>query len=1367
MTARRPSRISGDIPNHPPRDEEPPQRLFAMGDDRWEDAVPGNHHDSMHSQTIRFARDLPDETDIPVVHPALTNYGPDSAADFFRQARAYQQPPTQGPASSHLAKRRSRGHKSWLPGPGRLSQYDTSTEDADLPNPSQAENKFLSDSFGTPWSTRQLWHRAREELAGNNENSVPSRRRGPKRARRTSIHNERYSEDKPQPHDSSHSVAVLRSMRFRQAEVLNQEAYDEERPSDGDALDIWGATTNPEAHSRSNALGSAALTKSSVHNLFRVTREEDVRENDNLPGVPHLPPNSGDDAPSADHQWSLHQTSRAQRARTGVVSRRSRLPSPPHMSQAYHRQSLRDRAIRPTHEPIHQEYRESDGNGNSNGDDFVDGQSFAELNLPRSAQGYLGESTSSHDDEDCMPPPLPHLMSPNSFPELKKRWRRPASTMSDSDLFGPHQSLSRHEQVKGVSQSPDLFQRSRVLSTERNPTSDLDGIEAVMSDNTFALGNTTILSASNYEPTNSAKSLQEPFMCRPRGTGCGWPDIPTEIYLETARYLSREDALNLRLVCRDFSIAMMGAVFGSVVVPFGKAMYDINAANWERSPRSGSMFAKYGLAIRKFGISFEVDTDMLARAQTKTISDEQSSWWGKYSWPTPVYPRFNHLHKLENLADNISLLKSAMAHLGKTHELGLSIDSGHGWLHGPDISDMALFNDRCGQRTRVFGKNLSAGDKRKQAIRLQLFEYAQTRTLHECMEIVQRYNRLFTSDELTFLRSVTVRDLQSFQHAVSQPDFDGDAHTGGAIPSTNATANAAPHANGGPPAPAGPQPPNGGMNAGMLNLGAAYHQVQQTMFGQVHHNNPPMHAHPAQHNAPTVHPTVYHTGLLATLPMQYNPALTNTLPQLHFGQRQAAHERSRNRNNAGVATWSRPAPRIQPQFPIIMNGYNVSAEVGGWCPLIQKKVAPPRSFPLQPGSLTEAQAQWLMETVWAQRAFLSAYITSILANKDCFAQVHSLHIARISSGLLSSLEQKELWQGLPGLTTLSVLVSPDWRAEHITGDQNFNSNMLVSPVDASVQLSAFLKTHIAPLEKLSNLTIGFIGGGEHATGIMARNQHVLPAPISLAPRSWLSNHVSEPDSSTIVTFSHIKHLTVQNAWLSPLMLEAFMIRSRDTSLRTLTLKSMSLTATHSQRLVAPLSTATDSLEPIHPPSMWLYESLPTTHCWPATIDRITPGATFLERKYDAGLAGDPYTNPRPPPSFRGFVSRLVFVSCGYVRVSGVSIQELNQNDLVLPNTDPMDAGLKARAAALAEKGVMLSDKNANTGADWPLLGKLTQCIHPIEKRVLEQAWGMRFGWEDDVERWAAVEDGCFEGGTGRFSGVIIGEGGKGIGLGAE
>lgn len=752
---------------------------------------------------------------------------------------------------------------------------------------------------------------------------------------------------------------------------------------------------------------------------------------------------------------------------------------------------------------------------------------------------------------------------------------------------------------------------------------------------------------------------------------------------------------------------------------------------------------------------------MIAKAQTKTISNEQSSWWGSYNWPTPVYPRFNDLHILENLADNVTLLKSAMAHLGKTHELGLSIDSGHGWLNGPDLSDMALFNARCGKRTRVFGKNLPAQDKQKEGLRAQLFESAQTRTLQECLDLLQIYRSNFTTDDLVFLRSVAVRNLESFRSNVRQPDFDVAAHIGGPIPTSNDAANIAQHLNGGQAPLAGPHPPpNGFLNAGPPWLGPA-NPFQQPMVGQMH-NNSAIYPNQPQHITAALPPVILHNGTFPAPLTQSNVAMANLPSQAHNGHRQTT--RDRNRNQAGVLQVSKREQVTQPQFPIIFNGYNLSEEIGGWCQVVQKKVASPDLFPLQPGTLTEAQAQWLMETVWAQRAFLSAYTTSILSNKTCFAQVHSLHIAKISSGLLSSLEQRELWQGLPGLIHLTILVSPDWRAEHITGDHAFNSSMPVSPVEASMQLSAFLKTHIAPLETLSDLTIGFVGGGEHATGIMARNQHVLPAPLSSAPRMWLSNHVTEPDPRTIITFNHIKHLTVQNAWFSPLMLEAFMIKSRDTSLRTLTLDSISLTATHGQRLVAPLTTATEALDPIHPPSMWLQESLPTSHCWPATIDLITPGATFLDQKYDEGLVGDLYTYPRPPPSFRGFASRLVFKSCGYVRISGVPIPELNQNDLVYPNADPMDGGLRARAAALAEKGVMLGDKNPASGADWPLLGKLTQCVHPVEKRVLEQAWDMRFGWGDDLERWGAVEDGCFEGGTGRFSGVIVGEGGKGIGM---
>ncbi len=113
------------------------------------------------------------------------------------------------------------------------------------------------------------------------------------------------------------------------------------------------------------------------------------------------------------------------------------------------------------------------------------------------------------------------------------------------------------------------------------------------------------------EPQHLQNSSRTPPSYQHTNMSCGWPNVPTEIYFEIARYLSREDALNLRLVCRDFSIAMMGPVFGSVVVPFGRAMYDTSPTTCAAHPSSASMFEKYGLAIRKFGISFETGTGKL------------------------------------------------------------------------------------------------------------------------------------------------------------------------------------------------------------------------------------------------------------------------------------------------------------------------------------------------------------------------------------------------------------------------------------------------------------------------------------------------------------------------------------------------------------------------------------------------------------------------------------------------------------------------------------------------------------------------------------------------------------------------------------
>ena len=796
--------------------------------------------------------------------------------------------------------------------------------------------------------------------------------------------------------------------------------------------------------------------------------------------------------------------------------------------------------------------------------------------------------------------------------------------------------------------------------------------------------------------------------------GRGWPnDLPIDIIIMITRYLSHQDVRSLRLVNSTFESILAPVIFRNVVTKFGKSMFDVNLGNWERKPPEGSIFEKYGMEIHKFGISFEVDLEGLQSAKPKVIQNTQSSWWGKYTWPVPVYPRFKPLEKLENLADHLHLLRGAFKNLKNVSELALCVDSGHGWLNGPDMSDLAVWKFRCSQGHKVFSKTFQAEDKWHQYGRNELFKWAQINSINEAIKSMSYNSHMDQSiPESQFLKSVAIRDFDSYAVESEQPDADPERHTGGTVPQMN------------------PNP---------------FNAQHQQMFQQA--------GVPAPNWVWGAPPLVLnHMNIVP------NPANVHLIN--HVTMRGVYDSRGRQHPRGRI----KKGEVTQPQWPIIYNGYNVTAETGGHCTFVQNKLADPRVFPIQPGHLTEAQAQWLMETVWAQRAFLSAYTTAILTHKENFKHVHSLHIAKISSGLLPSLEQRELWQALPNLRTLKVLVSPDWRTEYTPGDQSFQSSMLISPVQASIKFADFLHRYVSRIEHLSTLTIGFVGGGEHATGLLARNQHVLPAPVTSDPRSWLTDHVTKANLNTMIAFNHIKNLTIENAWLSPFMLEGFMKKSKDTSLRRLTLDSVSLTSVNSQRTNTPMTTLEDGLKPEYPPAAWLQERLPTEHCWPAVIDRLTPGVTFSQLRYDAGLI-DPIQVPPPEPTFRGNVEKLTFKSCGYVKISGIPQSDFNQNGLVMPNTSPRDHGLTARETLLRESrslgemygnataSVMMREKDSQ-GHEWFGLGRLTQCIHPIEKRVLEEAWHMTFGWGNDVERFGAVEDGCFEGGTGRFSGVV-------------
>jgi hypothetical protein len=809
-------------------------------------------------------------------------------------------------------------------------------------------------------------------------------------------------------------------------------------------------------------------------------------------------------------------------------------------------------------------------------------------------------------------------------------------------------------------------------------------------------------------------SPNDPPECPLGQDGRGWPnDLPIDIIIMITRYLSYHDVRNLRLVNSTFESILVPVIFRNVVTKFGKSMFDVNLGNWERKPPGGSIFEKYGMEIHKFGISFEIDLEGLQSAKPKVIQNTQSSWWGKYTWPVPVYPRFKSLEKLENLADHLHLLRGAFKDLKNVSELALCVDSGHGWLNGPDMSDLAVWKFRCSQGHKVFSKTFQAEDKWHQYGRNELFKWAQINSINEAIKSMSYSSHMDQSiPESQFLKLVAIRDFDSYAVQSEQPDADPERHTGGTVPQMS------------------PNP---------------FNAQHQQMFQQA--------GVPAPNWAWGAPPLILNHMNIVPNPANIH-LINHATHRGVYDSRGRQHPRSRIKK--GEVT--------QPQWPIIYNGYNVTAETGGHCTFVQNKLADPRVFPIQPGHLTEAQAQWLMETVWAQRAFLSAYTTAILTHKENFKHVHSLHIAKISSGLLPSLEQRELWQALPNLRTLKVLVSPDWRTEYTPGDQSFQSNMLVSPVQASIKFADFLHRYVSRIEHLSTLIIGFVGGGEHATGLLARNQHVLPAPVTSDPRSWLTDHVTKANLNTMIAFNHIKNLTIENAWLSPFMLEGFMKKSKDTSLRQLTLDSVSLTSVNSQRMNTPMTTLEDGLKPEYAPAAWLQERLPTEHCWPAVIDRLTPGVTFNQLRYEAGLI-DPIQVPPPEPTFRGNVEKLTFKSCGYAKISGIPQSDFNQNGLVMPNTSPRDHGLTARETLLRESrslgemygnataSVMMREKDSQ-GHEWFGLGRLTQCIHPIEKRVLEEAWHMTFGWGNDVERFGAVEDGCFEGGTGRFSGAV-------------
>lgn len=207
-----------------------------------------------------------------------------------------------------------------------------------------------------------------------------------------------------------------------------------------------------------------------------------------------------------------------------------------------------------------------------------------------------------------------------------------------------------------------------------------------------------------------------------------------------------------------------------------------------------------------------------------------------------------------------------------------------------------------------------------------------------------------------------------------------------------------------------------------------------------------------------------------------------------------------------------------------------------------------------PSSLRKEQKEWLLETQWAQQAFLESYMLAVIDNGNVFGKVTCLKVTKLSSRFLPMLGRKVFWDALPNLSDVTLHVSADWRS--VEKDNAGLAAIRSSRPSEAVRVfhKDILRDRISTKESIKKLNIGWFGGGEHAEGMYARNTSLLPAPVTQLDHSTANSSIFG------LVFKSVEHLTLYNCWISPPTLEGLVKSHSSKTLKKLTLDSVSLTA---------------------------------------------------------------------------------------------------------------------------------------------------------------------------------------------------------------
>lgn len=730
----------------------------------------------------------------------------------------------------------------------------------------------------------------------------------------------------------------------------------------------------------------------------------------------------------------------------------------------------------------------------------------------------------------------------------------------------------------------------------------------------------------------------------PMMPSCQWPsgEVPVEIFEMITQSLSHRDVRNMRLVCNEFESKASPALFREVVVPFTAELYDMieddvsarlcnmsmtngngisagisslpGASHSYQSAEDGYYYRKsddtapkhglrvfqgFGPHMNKFGIRFEVtEADLYASPSKKTNFKHVDAYHGGYEWPPPGYVRFGRLASLEKIADETPRMTAALATLVNVQEIGLCLDSGLGFLSGPDRSHHDMVFDRP---AALFDE--ADLTKRPKSDGAEAF----------WSSLLQSHNSFNADARLAHER---------FMSCVLQTDRNGSAE----LPSVVDTA----------------------------------------------------------YDDTTLWPSVNADGMLS------GASLTTPLRGVFYTTSETI--------NTLAATPRKDLP------------------------------------PVIPACLTSQQKQWILETGWAQSAFLDTYILAIGDNPQVFHQITKVTISKMSSGLLSQLDRDAFWDALPSAKDVTLLVSPDWRTV-CKDDAGCAITPPVAPSRAVTTFHAVVR-RMAHLDEIKRLRIGYTDGGENAKGMFGRNQNLMPAPIALL------DQLLRPDPQ-VLSFDHIEDLTLVNCWITPRSLMHLTATQTITAVsgKKLTFDSVSLTANTRAELQnsAKIFTGTAMHE--------FREG-----CWPGLINELQRLVQPFYPEIDS-LSGFVHPELSEPEEEPAPYQKITFASCGYVVLPNLANtfdqSAIELGPTMIPNQFDPDPTLHGaeffRRRAEQIRPHMLSSRDEYIGRIVPWIGS--------REVTMFRTWKMQVGLPEG-EGEDAEYDGLPKRGTGRFWGCV-------------